>query len=130
MSHGTFATAFNCIDGRTQQPLINFVKKEIGVDHVDVITAPGMNKAFATKAAALESWKQAAEISVQKHGSQTIIVAGHYDCAGNPVDNAQHALDIKASCDIIKDWNWPVRVIGAWVNDKWEIETVYDSQNS
>lgn len=35
-----FATAINCIDGRTQLPVIEWARKKYGVDYVDMITKP------------------------------------------------------------------------------------------
>jgi hypothetical protein len=32
MAQGNFATAINCMDGRTQEPIINWAKKEFNVD--------------------------------------------------------------------------------------------------
>jgi hypothetical protein len=44
---GTFATAINCMDGRTQEPIINFMKQGFKVDYVDMINEPGPVKALA-----------------------------------------------------------------------------------
>jgi hypothetical protein len=41
MRHGNFVTAINCIDGRTQLPVINFAQKKYGIDYVDMVTEPG-----------------------------------------------------------------------------------------
>ena len=38
-----FGTAINCIDGRTQQPVIDYIKQNYAVDMVDMITFPGAN---------------------------------------------------------------------------------------
>ena len=35
-----FGTAINCIDGRTQQPVIDYIKQNYAVDIVDMITFP------------------------------------------------------------------------------------------
>jgi hypothetical protein len=35
-----FATAINCRDGRTQLPVIEWLKKEYGATYVDMITEP------------------------------------------------------------------------------------------
>ena len=42
-----FCTAINCMDGRTQEPVIAFVKKRFGIDCVDMITEPGPDKILA-----------------------------------------------------------------------------------
>ena len=37
----SFCTAINCMDGRTQLPVIEFLKDKFGVEFVDTITEPG-----------------------------------------------------------------------------------------
>jgi hypothetical protein len=39
-----FVMAINCMDGRTQLPIIEWLKKEYGATYVDMITEPGPNK--------------------------------------------------------------------------------------
>jgi hypothetical protein len=87
-----FATAINCMDGRTQVPVIEWMKKRYGVDYVDMITEPGVdailseNKDMQT----IERIKKRLSISIEKHHSKFIAVVGHHDCAGNPVDMQTH----------------------------------------
>jgi len=40
---GKRAICLNCIDGRVQLPVIEWIKQNYGVDHVDMITEPGMD---------------------------------------------------------------------------------------
>ena len=47
MTKETFATAINCMDGRTQEPIISWAKKAFEVDYVDAITEPGPDKILA-----------------------------------------------------------------------------------
>ena len=42
-----FATAVNCMDGRVQKPVIEYLQKSFGVDYVDMVTEPGPNKILA-----------------------------------------------------------------------------------
>ncbi len=80
-----FGTAINCIDGRTQQPVIDYIKQNYAVDIVDMITFPGANGIFSNELRLVEASlaKHSASISVEKHNSRIIAVVGHYDCAGN-----------------------------------------------
>ena len=91
---GTFATAINCIDGRVQEPVIGFVDRKFKVDYVDMITEPGPDKVLseAGDLDIIESVKKRISISVEKHGSKVVIVAGHYDCAANPVGEEEPHL--------------------------------------
>lgn len=126
MAHGRFGTAINCMDGRTQFPVANWMKEQFHLDYVDTITEPGPDKILASGQGQLvESIKSRAQISVKAHGSKTIVIAAHYDCAGNPVDKEQHLLDAKKSIQTVRSWNLPVEnIIGVWVNEEWKVEVI------
>jgi len=49
-------------------------------------------------------------IYIKAHNSSQIVIAGHHDCAGNPVSKEEHLTQIKKSINIIKSWNFPVKV--------------------
>jgi carbonic anhydrase len=124
--HGKFATAINCMDGRVQLPVINWLMENLSVDYVDMITEPGPDRILAEgTAAAQDSIKARVLISVNKHGSDTILVAAHDDCAGNPVSRAEHEMQVRQCVIKIRSWNLPVnRIFGAWIDDKWRIEII------
>ena len=85
MVSGRFATAINCMDGRTQLPVNEWMKEKFGVDFVDTITEPGPNGVLTNnKVPLVSSIKDRVLISVNGHGSKTIALVGHHDCAGNP----------------------------------------------
>jgi S-methylmethionine-dependent homocysteine/selenocysteine methylase len=46
-NHKKFGTAINCMDGRTQLPVLDWVKKNYDVDYVDMITEAGADKILA-----------------------------------------------------------------------------------
>ncbi|MBM3905350.1 MAG: hypothetical protein FJ354_01525 [Thaumarchaeota archaeon] len=116
-----FCTSISCIDGRIQMPITQWLKKNYGVDYVDTITEPGVDKMFSNPDK-IEELKAKASISVNAHGSKIIVVSGHHDCAGNPVSRQEHIEQIRVAVSTIKSWNLPVKVIGAWVNERWELE--------
>ena len=129
--HGKFATAINCMDGRVQLPVINWLRENLSVDYVDMITEPGPDKILAEgTAAAQDSIKARVLISVNKHGSDTILVAAHHDCAGNAVARVQHEVHVRQSVIRIRSWNLPVkRIFGAWIGEDWKVEIIEASQN-
>jgi hypothetical protein len=129
MSHGKFGTAINCIDGRVQFPVANWMKMQFHLDYVDMITEPGPDKIVASgQGQIIESIKVKAVISAKAHGSKVILIAGHDDCAGNPVSKELHLQQIKTAMQIVESWNLPFeRVIGIWVNKDWGIEIVDNS---
>ncbi|MEM3089507.1 MAG: hypothetical protein QXY22_02960, partial [Candidatus Nitrosotenuis sp.] len=111
----------SCMDGRIQLPIIHWLQEKYNVDFVDTITEPGIDKLFSNSAK-MEEIKAKVSISVNKHGSKLILVSGHHDCAGNPVSKNEHVSHIKNTVKIVESWKLPVKIIGAWVNDDWEIE--------
>jgi hypothetical protein len=126
MADGAFATAINCMDGRVQLPVAEFLKKKYKVDYVDAITEPGLDGILAANQdkAAIESIKRRVDISTGRHGSKHIAVVGHHDCAGNPVDKATHLAHIRAAIKTVKSWGVKAGVIGLWVDDKWKVSEV------
>jgi len=118
-----FATAINCMDGRVQIPVIEWIKKEYGVNYVDMVTEPGPNKILAEgkNNALLESIKRRVEISVNKHASKLIAIVGHYDCAGNPAEKDIQLKHILLAIKMVKSWDFKVKIIGLWVDENWEV---------
>lgn len=120
MSYGSFATAINCMDGRTQIPVIDYIRKKYRVDYVDMITEPGPVRVLAenTDKTTLESIKRRLEISIQKHASVHIVVVGHHDCAGNPVEKATQLKQILESIWTVRSWNFRAETLGLWLDEK------------
>jgi len=121
-----FATAMNCIDGRTQIPVIEWMKEKYNVDYVDMITEPGVDGILAKgeNKALIESIKRRVEISVSKHNSKVVAVAGHHDCAGNPVDEETHKKHILSAIEVVKSWGFDVEVVGLWVDNNFKVVRV------
>ena len=127
MNFEKFATSINCIDGRIQIPISNWIKQKYFVDYVDVISHPGSDKVIGEKIIeGIAEIKSKVLVSINAHNSKLIVISGHHDCAGNPVSKEMHMTQIKKSINLIKSWDCPVTVIGIWVNDKWEIEEIQE----
>jgi len=122
----TFVTAINCIDGRVQEPVSDYLKKNFRADFVDDITHPGTDKFFAQGTQKyLDEIKHELDISVNAHGSKVVAVSGHYECAANPISKEDHIAEIKKAVEIITSWEFQLdKVIGLYVNEDWEIEKV------
>lgn len=129
MAHGRFGTAINCMDGRVQFPVANWMKKQFHLDYIDMITEPGPDKVLAHgQGHSNDPIKAKAQISALAHGSKIIVIAGHDDCAGNPVLKEQHLSDIHKAVQAVRAWNLPFeKVIGVWVNKDWKIEVISPS---
>lgn len=94
---GTFFTSVGCMDGRVQRAVADYGKKRLHAVFPDTITEAGLDGLAANLADTDELYialQKKVLISVDKHYSRGIIVHGHEDCAGNPVDEFQHKKDI------------------------------------
>lgn len=120
-----FGTAINCIDGRTQEAVIGYMKRNYSVDGVDMVTLPGADGIFSGRHnAEIDLVKRAVNISVEKHGSGVVAVVGHHDCAGNPGDREHHRVHLRTAMLKVESWDLAVQVLGLYVNDKWKIEEI------
>ena len=125
---GKFATAINCIDGRTQLPVIDYLKRKYGVDYIDDITEVSPAKILAGRknAVQLKAIQHRLKISLEKHGSEYVAVIAHHDCAGNSVDKKTQLEQIQKSIKTIRSWGFKGALLGLWVDENWlvhEIET-------
>ena len=121
-----FGTAINCIDGRTQEPVIDFMKQKYGIDGVDMVTFPGVDGVVSSLGNfnTITLIRNAVSISIEKHGSRIIAVVGHFDCAGNPGNKEHHYAHIGKAVQQVSSWKFDVEIVGLYVNDKWQIEEV------
>lgn len=125
MADGKFGTAINCMDGRVQIPVIEWMKKNFGLDYVDMVTEPGPEgKIAGGDAATIESIKRRVKISVEKHGSEIVIIVAHHDCAGNPVSKVTHEQQLEESIRVVKSWNLPVKIAGVWLDENWQVKEI------
>ncbi len=126
MTEKAFATAINCMDGRVQVPVTEYLRKRYKVSYVDMVTEPGPNGILAINKdqASIESIRRRVSISTGKHGSKHIAISGHHDCAGNPVDKETHLSQVRSAMKVVKSWGFDAEVIGLWVDDKWKVSEV------
>ncbi|MBU0496418.1 MAG: hypothetical protein KKC68_08290 [Candidatus Thermoplasmatota archaeon] len=126
MPNHIFVTAINCMDGRVQQPIIDWMKHTYQADYVDMITEPGPLKILTETPfhTAGESIKKRFEISVHKHDSRVAAIVGHHDCTGNPVDKKTQLTQIHTALKIINSWGYEITIIGLWVDDFWQVHQI------
>lgn len=126
MDQKTFGVAINCMDGRVQLPVIDFLKKKFGLDYVDAVTEPGPNKIVAENRdyATIESIKRRVAISVEKHGAKIVALVAHFDCAGNPADKTVQLDQLNQAEKEVKSWGFNTRIVKLWVDEKWQVHLV------
>lgn len=120
----TFFTSIGCMDGRVQAPIANYGKQKYQVLFPDTITEAGLVGILANNPSSefLESLKKKILISVEKHHSKGIIVHGHEECAGNPVEDNIHKENVINAVKIIGSMVPGVEVTPVFVvkeNNNW-----------
>lgn len=117
-----FACAINCMDGRVQDAVKNYMKENYRADYVDMVTEPGPNKILADnyEKEIIENIKKRVEISVHHHGSKVVAVVGHFGCAGNPAEKEVQIEHLKKSEEVVKSFGFPVEVVLLWVDGDWQ----------
>ncbi|MDX1469465.1 MAG: carbonic anhydrase [Acidimicrobiia bacterium] len=121
---GEFATVLNCMDGRVQRQVADYLANSFEARYIDTITTAGTVRHLATDTDQTITLLANLAVSLDKHGSSQIAVVAHHDCAGNPIaDNAQ-IEQLGEAIGRIRD-NYPeLEVIALWVDTNWAIERV------
>ena len=117
----TFFTVVGCMDGRVQDPVAILGQEKFDSIYPDTITEAGIVGIIAKgpDEKFVENLKFKLLVSIEKHHSIGVIVDGHAECAGNPVDESQHKEDIKKSVEFIsKLIEDKVPVVGVFVSRK------------
>ena len=121
-THSTFACAINCMDGRTQDAVKNFMQEHFGVDYVDMVTEPGPNKILADNAKQdserliVENIQKRVGISVQYHGTKYIAIVGHFGCAGNPVSKEEQIKHLREAKKTVESFGFHAKLVLLWVD--------------
>ncbi|MEN8154346.1 MAG: carbonic anhydrase [Acidobacteriota bacterium] len=118
-----FCTAINCMDGRVQLPVIDYLRQKFEATYVDMITEPGPNRILADKTdlVLIKSIFDRIEISVKKHKSEGIAIIGHYDCAGNPTPREEQKVHTLNAVKILKKKYRDLEIIGLWIDENWNV---------
>ncbi|MFP4168211.1 MAG: carbonic anhydrase [Desulfonatronovibrionaceae bacterium] len=121
-----FCTAINCMDGRVQLPVIEYLGRRFRADYVDMITEPGpcLILAGQSPAGTLDSILARVNISVDRHASVGLAVAGHFDCAGNPETEKVQTEQIRQAVRFLRTRYSHLQIIGLWVGQGWQAEEI------
>ena len=117
-----FACAINCMDGRVQDAVKNYMQKNYGVDYVDMVTEPGPNKILAddSNEEIVENIKKRVEISVHHHDSKVVAIVGHFGCAGNPTEREEQIEHLRQAKKTVELFRFPVEIVLLWVDGDWQ----------
>jgi carbonic anhydrase len=124
-----FATAITCIDGRVQQPIVDWMKLNMNVNYVDLITEPGPDKALTDGPVhIIDEIVRKVSFSILHHSSNIVAVTGHHDCAANDADKEEHIEQILEGVRVLLAYQINARVLGLWLNEWNSVELVWDTQ--
>jgi len=117
----SYYTVINCMDGRVQRPVLDYLTDRFGVEFIDAITEPGINGVLARRgdAPTVDSILRKITLSIEKHQTAGIAVAGHYDCAGNPGDKEHQNRDTAEAVRFLREHFPDTSIIGLWIDELW-----------
>jgi hypothetical protein len=111
------------MDGRTQLPVIEFLKAKYGVGYVDAVTEPGPVRILAEQnnSPQADSIISRVDISVNKHKSVAVAIIAHCDCAGNPADEPEQKQQLALAIRFLKEKYPHLPVVGLWLDSSFDI---------
>lgn len=115
------------MDGRVQAVVAKYGQERYGVLYPDTITEAGLVGLLANNPSSefLEGLKKKVLISIEKHHSKGIVIHGHQQCAGNPVEDDIHKQNILVAARIIGEIAPNLEIKPVFVvreNNIWTIE--------
>lgn len=117
---GGFAVVLNCIDGRVQRSLADWVREQYDVEYADTVTEPGIDAVLALgDPSALEALLDKVCISRLAHLACYLVVAGHHDCAANPVPRSVHEEHIRTAVGHLRTALPGFHVDGVFLDETW-----------
>ncbi|KKQ35269.1 MAG: hypothetical protein US51_C0010G0002 [Microgenomates group bacterium GW2011_GWA2_37_6] len=116
----TFFTAIGCMDGRVQDPVAEFGREKFDVRFADTITEAGLVGLFQSNLSDefVSNLKKKIAVSIEKHHSKGIIIHGHQECAGNPIDDETHKEHVRKAARFIRNFAPDTEVIPVFVVKK------------
>ena len=93
-------------------------------DWAAVVTEPIRVLAARDNQVLIDSIKSRLEISINKHNSDMIAIAGHFDCSGNPVEENIQKEQIKLSMEFVREWFPQVKIRGLWIDVDWQVKEI------
>ena len=128
-STGTFCTLINCMDGRTQEPAIHWMKQRTGAEYVDSITEAGPDGLLTDPGHSLvPNVLERIRISRDMHGSETLALVAHHDCAGNPGDRGMHLQHLTKAAKVLKEQELDMHFIALWIDENWQVHVVFEDK--
>ncbi len=128
---GSFVAAVLCIDGRFRRCLVEWLTAHFGIDYIDLITEPGPDGLLAQdpEGPRASGIRSRLAVSLAAHQPVAIVIAGHDDCAGNPVEPAIHRTQERRAAAVLRGWYEELPVLGLHVDSDCAIHVVDDEDS-
>ena len=122
----TFATVLNCMDGRVQRPVADYLCDRFDVDCVDTITEAGLIRFLADRPDAPETLSALAKIRISTghHGSTQMDVVAHAGCAGNRASDDEQIAQVGRAATLLRHRFGGCEVLGLWLDAGWNVHEV------
>ena len=122
-----YCTLICCMDGRFNMAVNEYIRVKYGYVYVDTITDAGPVSKIISESYLKDIEDKIVLISINKHKSNRIFIAGHHDCAGCPVDDDTQKTYIERAVDIIKADLPDVNVTGMFIDGDFNIKIVKEA---
>lgn len=121
-----FCTAINCMDGRTQTPVIEYLQKEFNAEYVDMITQPGPTLILSKQEPnyAIDSIKKQLEVSIIHHQTVGLGIVAHHGCAGNPNPKELQTEHLQDSIQFVSNHYPKLKIVGLWVDENFKVHSI------
>ena len=124
----SFGTVINCIDGRVQIPVLNYLQANFEPEYFDACNEAGPLKIITKHKGScrLLALKDQLKVSLNKHGSKLLAVVGHHDCSGNPVSREEKEGQIVEALDYLRRaYGKDKLYVGLYVDERWEVNEIH-----
>jgi len=122
----SFCAAINCLDGRTQLPVINFLMRRFNVKYVDMLTDVGPLGILtnAPDSPRAQLFIERVNTVIRFHDIKELAITGHWDCRGNPVPKEQQLEQQRQVILRYRDIFPQLTIIGLWVTEAGDVEEI------
>lgn len=122
----SFCAAINCLDGRTQLPVIQFLMRRFNVKYVDMLTDAGPLGILARDfdAPRAQAFVERVQIVIRVHHIRELAICGHWDCRGNPVPKETQLEQQQEVARRFRQRFPQLTIIGLWVDEAEQVHEI------
>ena len=121
----SYCAVINCMDGRTQLPVIRYLMQRFNVKYVDMLTDAGPLGILTRdpESERAQAFVERVHTVIRVHDVKELAVGGHWDCRGNPVPKERQLEQQREVVLRFRELFPQLTIIGLWVD---EAEVVHE----